>query len=75
MAKPSNLHVVPSGNGWAVRPEGSSQSLGNSSTQAEAQSIARGIAQAIQGEVFTHRPDGRIRERDSYGNDPSNRPG
>jgi hypothetical protein len=65
------LHVVPNGNSWAVRPEGSSHSLGNSSTQAGAQAIARGIAQAISGEVFIHRPNGQIRDRDSYGNDPT----
>ena len=39
------------------------------STQAEAQSAAREIAINQRSEVVIHRPDGRIRDKDSYGND------
>jgi hypothetical protein len=39
-------------------------------TQAEAARAARGTAVRERGEVIIHRPDGRIRDADSYGNDP-----
>ena len=39
-------------------------------SQGEAIEAAREIAQHQQSEVVIHRPDGRIRDRDSYGNDP-----
>ena len=38
--------------------------------QKEAVAIAREIARNQQSECFTHGRNGRIRARDSYGNDP-----
>jgi hypothetical protein len=71
MAKRNRLHVVPSGNGWAVKPEGSSKPLSGHETQAAAINAARTTARRQQGEVITHRPNGQIRDSDSYGNDPN----
>ncbi|WP_338305165.1 DUF2188 domain-containing protein, partial [Bradyrhizobium ottawaense] len=39
-------------------------------TQAEATEAARSTALREHGEVVIHRPDGRIRDANSYGNDP-----
>lgn len=39
-------------------------------TQREAIGIARGIAQNQKTEMLIHGENGRIRERNSYGNDP-----
>ena len=39
-------------------------------TQAEAIQRAREIARNQESELFIHGRDGRIRERDSFGNDP-----
>ena len=39
-------------------------------TQAGATQAARGTAVRERGEVIIHRPDGRIRDANSYGNDP-----
>jgi hypothetical protein len=69
MAK-RNQHVVPHGDGWAVRPAGGSRPSSLHSTQRKAGDRARGIARNQRTEVVTHRLDGRIRDRDSYGNDP-----
>jgi uncharacterized protein YdaT len=65
-----NQHVVLHGDGWAVRKEGSKRVTRKTRTQKEASKIARRIAQNQGTEVVIHRPDGTIRDRDSYGNDP-----
>jgi len=39
-------------------------------TQAEAAKVGRDTARRDHTEVLVHRRDGRIRERESYGNDP-----
>lgn len=68
MAK--NQHVVPRGNAWAVRGEGNSRVTRITRTQREAIDIARMISRNQGSELFIHGQDGRIRERDSHGNDP-----
>jgi Uncharacterized protein conserved in bacteria (DUF2188) len=65
-----NQHVVPTDDGWGVRGEGNERLTSRHDTQAEATEAAREIAINQQSEVVIHRPDGRIRDRDSYGNDP-----
>jgi len=65
-----NQHVVPHNNGWAVRGEGNSKVTSIHSTQHEAIEQAKSIAQNQQSEMLVHGEDGRIRERNSYGNDP-----
>jgi len=65
-----NQHVVPTDGDWGVRGEGNSRLTSLHDTQAEAIDAAREIAINQQSEVVIHRPDGRIRDKDSYGNDP-----
>lgn len=65
-----NQHVVPSGDDWAVKGAGNSKATKIVDTQAEAIKIAREIAINQKSEVVIHRPDGTIRDKDSYGNDP-----
>lgn len=64
-----NQHVVPHGDDWAVRGAGNQRVTSTHDTQAEAIEAAREIAINQQSEVVIHRPDGRIRDRNSYGND------
>lgn len=71
----ASQHVVPHGEEWAVRREGSSRVTSTHSTQTDAAARAREIAINQRSEVFIHRPDGTIRDRNSYGNDPARRPG
>jgi len=68
MAK--NQHVVPVGNKWGVRGEGNSKLTRVSDTQREAINAGREIAINQGSELFIHGGNGRIRERNSYGNDP-----
>lgn len=65
-----NQHVVPHNGDWAVRGEGNQRVTRITGTQREAIEIAREIARNQESELFIHRQDGRIRDRDSYGNDP-----
>jgi len=69
----NNRHVVPSGDGWAVRREGAGRASGTYGTQRDAEAAARRMTHnSGGGEVVTHRPDGRIRDSDtvSPGHDP-----
>ena len=65
-----NQHV-PNGDGWGVRAEDSRRLTQRFDTQAEAIERAREIARNQKTELLIHGADGQIRERDSYGNDPS----
>ena len=70
MAKGKDVHVVPNGNGWQVKPEGG-KPVSNHRTQTAANQAAKPIAKQNKSDVVIHRPDGTIRDKDSYGNDPN----
>ena len=61
-------HVVRRGNKWAVRKTGSARVTRKFDSQEEAIDVARRFAQNQATELYIHGPDGRIRKRDSYGN-------
>ena len=65
-----NQHVVPAGDVWGVRGEGNERLTSIHNTQGEAEAAAREIAINQRSEVVIHRPDGRIRDKNSYGRDP-----
>ncbi len=65
-----NQWVVRTGGGWAVRGEGSGQITSKHRTQAAAIDAATSIARGQKSEVVIQGTDGRIRDRESYGNDP-----
>jgi len=65
-----NQHVVPHGDGWGVRGEGNQRVTGIYDTQQKAFERAREIAINQGSEVLIHRPNGQIRERNTYGDDP-----
>ncbi len=65
-----NQHVVPRDDGWAVKGAGSSRATAVHRTQGDAINQARDIAKRAGSEVIIHGRDGRIRDKDSYGNDP-----
>lgn len=70
MAKKPNIHIVPHGNKWAVKPAGSSKPTSTHDTQTAAAGKGRRAASRNQGELVIHRPNGQIRDKDSFGNDP-----
>lgn len=65
-----NQHVVKHSDGWAVKGAGNEKVTRVKETQQEAIDIAKQIAKNQQSEMFIHGRNGRIRERNSYGNDP-----
>lgn len=71
MSKNSNQHVTPhKDGGWQVKGAGNSRATARTSTQAEAYQIAKAIATNKHSEVVVHGKNGRIREKNSFGNDP-----
>jgi uncharacterized protein YdaT len=68
-----NQHVVPHAGKWAVRGDGNRRVTKVTSTQLEALEAARRIARNQGVDVVIHGSDGRIRDMDSYGNDPSSK--
>jgi uncharacterized protein DUF2188 len=67
-----DVHVTPreDGDGWKVERSGSERASSVHRTQAEAETEGRRLARADEVEFFLHGRDGRIRERDTYGQDP-----
>lgn len=65
-----NQWVSPRGDLWGVRGEGNSKDTKLFKTQAEAEIYAIGISKNQKSEVIVQRPNGQIRSKDSYGNDP-----
>lgn len=65
-----NIRVMKHEDGWQAKRDGARRAGGVFQTQAEAIAAARQTAQNERGELFIHGRDGRIRERDSFGNDP-----
>ena len=65
------LHVVKSpAGGWAVKKGGSTRATKIHVTQRGAIAHGREIAKNQKAEFYIHGRDGKIREKDSYGNDP-----
>jgi hypothetical protein len=63
-------HVTPNnGNGWKVKRGGASRATCIKKTQQEAIFIGRQIAKKNNSEFMVHGRNGRIRIKDSYGND------
>ena len=66
-----NQHVTPHpAGGWQVKGEGNSKATVRTSTQSEAIDRARAISKNQGSELVIHRPNGRIRDKDSHGRDP-----
>lgn len=64
-----NIHVVPQGNRWGVKPEGAKVPSSTHRTQKAAIDAGRPKAQLNQSELVIHRPNGQIRDKDSFGLD------
>lgn len=66
-----NYHVVPQDGAWAVKRATGQRASSLHDTQSDAISAGRDLAKKSQGELVIHRPNGTIRDSDSYGNDPT----
>ena len=70
-----NQHVVSLGNRWAVKEEGAAEPFAVFKTQSEAWEKAKSIARKERAEALLHGRDGQIRERNTYGYDPTRHKG
>ena len=69
--KGRNQHVTKRADGkWQVKGEGARRVSIVATTQGEAIKRGRQISSNQQSELIAHRPDGRIRAKDSHGHDP-----
>ena len=66
-----NVHVIKSKSGdeWSVKTENSQKAYRNVSTQQEAIEIGKNVAKNNSSELLIHGVNGKIREKNSYGND------
>jgi hypothetical protein len=71
MVRKAAVHVVPRDGEWTVERAGNTRATSRHSTQAEAEQAGRTIARRDGVEFNLHGRDGRIRQKDSYGNDPN----
>ena len=69
MAK-KNQWVIKYGDIWAVKGEGNTKVTKITKTQKEAINIAKKIAKNQKSELYIQNREGKIRSKDSYGNDP-----
>lgn len=65
-----NQHVTKKDGDWRVIGEGNSRATKKFDTQKEAIEYGRKIAINQQTELVIHGVNGKIRDKDSYGNDP-----
>ncbi|MEJ7783726.1 MAG: DUF2188 domain-containing protein [Solirubrobacteraceae bacterium] len=70
MSKKPAIHTVKDGDQWINRTEGSDRGFAPAPTKAEAQAAGRESAQRRGVEHVIHKVDGKIGEKNSYGNDP-----
>lgn len=70
MSDKRDYHVIPQGDQWAVKREGTDRVSSLHDTQSDAERAGRDLARTHGTELVIHRPNGQIRDSDSYGNDP-----
>jgi uncharacterized protein YdaT len=67
----NDYHVLPNEGSWQVKRESADRAASLHDTQKDAIERARELAKSQKVEVVIHRPDGAIRDSDSYGKDPN----
>ena len=69
MARPHDVHVTsnPDRHGWKVAHGG--RVLSQHRTQRSAVAVGRRLSRLLRVDLVTHGRDGRVRSKDSYGNE------
>lgn len=69
-------HVVPNEeNGWCVKTDNAKKASKCFTTKKDAIDYGREVSKNQETELVIHNKDGKISQKDSHGNDPSNIPG
>lgn len=66
-----NFHSVPWKNNWAVKKEGVKKPISIHRTQSVAEDKTHSLAKKAEVEAVYHNKYGRIKDKDSFGNDPN----
>lgn len=69
MSSKKPVHTVPSEKGWSNKQDG--KEISRHRTKENAQDAGRGQAKKDKTEHVIHNKDGKISEKNSYGNDPN----
>jgi len=65
------IHTVPNKNGgWDNKREGGLRAINHADTKSETIAFGRQLAQNSKTEHVIHNKDGKISQKNSYGNDP-----
>jgi len=72
MSTPKSTHVVPNSDrgGWDSKDSGNSRASKHFDRKQDAVDWARGHSRGLENELVIHDQHGRIRQKDSHGNDP-----
>lgn len=70
MATKKSNHVVPSKSGWSVKKSGSSRASRSFDTKDRAVTYAKNLSRTEKTELYIHKKNGMIQNKNSYGNDP-----
>jgi hypothetical protein len=62
---------LPHSQGWQVKKEGAERASKVTETKQEAVDAGRAVSKKEKTEFVIHGKDGKIQDKDSYGNDPS----
>ncbi len=69
MAK--NIHISKNNSGgWKAQQEKTNHAMANFQTQKQAINFGTSVAKNNKTEIIIHGRDGKIRERNTFGNDP-----
>lgn len=63
-------HVVPSSSGWSVKKSGAAKASKTFDTKVKAVKYGRELSKNEKTELYVHKKNGMIQEKNSYGNDP-----
>jgi hypothetical protein len=61
-----NQHIIPLGNGWAVKAEGNTKFTIITESKKDALTVGREIAKNSKTELIIHGKDGKVLKMDSY---------
>lgn len=65
------VHVLPKSGGWVVRKSGEGRLTQQFPSERAALEFARSVGKRQRAQLIIHGRDGRIKQVDSYGPDPS----
>ena len=63
-------HVVPSKDGWSVRKGGAERASRSFDRKEDAVHYAREVSKHQHSELYIHKRDGTIQNKESHGKDP-----